>query len=1201
MEKTNTMGISSPKKWRKKTRFFCRTLAIAWIAVIFTPLTLAAQEQKVSINVVQADISLVFQQIKEQTGLNFMYNTEQLKGLSPVTLHVANGTVEEALKKLFAGQPFEWQYDDNYIIIKKKEVKPQESIKFVTITGVVHDEKKQSLPGVTVQVKGAGIGAATDVNGHYRVTVPMVHDSPFSLLFSFVGYETQEVKYIGQDIINVILKEAIHNMSEVVVTGYGDVARGNYTGSATTIQAKDIMMDGVSSIDQMLQGVVPGMLVMNKTGLVGASPKIRVRGTSTLLGSQDPVWVVDGVIQRDPQPFNSEDNTKFSMDPDDIKELAGNAISWLNPNDIETITVLKDASATAIYGSQAANGVIVITTKKATAGRVQVNYSGSFTIGQRPRYGLYDLMNSAERMQLSKDVYTERRYDPANVTQLSIGFESLLERYRNKEATIAELQEEYNQMARQNTDWFDILFRNSFNHSHNISVSGGSEKIQSRASLSFSKDNGEARGNSATHFSAVSNTTINWERLSVNLSLNGSVREVSGFAYGVSPFDYAYETSRVIPCYNEDGTLYYHEKWGTTSLVTNRSAYNYNILNEKEQTGSKSKTRTWGTTLDLRWKIVPDLEYQGLLGYTSSSADTKQWATERSFYITQMRGYEYGAYSPTDEETTWVSLPRGGILETDLTNVSTITVRNSLVYNKLFKDKHRVTLQLGIETNSAKTTGESNLRYGYMPERGESFVAPPSEYGRMGTSDNTAIAQGSHTVVNQVNNTLSEYGMAVYAYDDRYVLNVSGRVDASNRFGQDKNKRFQPTWSVGLKWRVGNEAFAKDKWWANNLDVYGSYGYQGNAVSTVSPYLITRFANVSMYDGFDTQTIVSVPYPDLGWEKTKTWNVGLTASFLNGRVNVTFDCFRKTSQVLSSQSIPFENGASNGIVSGTTMKNSGYDLVVNLVPLRLKDFTWQLSVNTSVANNKVESERVNSLSDFTSGSCLIEGRPFSTFYSYIFTGLDEEYGHPIFQNIGDQENVPSVADITGILEESGKKVPDFSGGFNMMFKYKNLSLYALFALQWGGHDRLPNLYPNELGGLPKSENNFSRKIINRWKQPGDNTDIPSLPGTGNEHVYVPAVENPEIAYQGYAERYELYNLSNIRVAKTDFIRCRSLSLTYDVESDWMKQAGINYLSLKASMTNPFMWVADKKWDGLDPETADWPTRRMTSFSIQVMF
>ena len=296
-----------------------------------------------------------------------------------------------------------------------------------------------------------------------------------TLVFSFVGMETQEIMYTGKDTINVVLREDVKQMNEVVVTGYGNISKGNYTGATTTVRAEDILMSGATSVDQMLQGVVSGMLVRNTTGLVGATPKVRVRGTSTLLGSQEPVWVVDGVIQRDPQPFVSVDNTKFSVDADDIKQLAGNAISWLNPNDIESITVLKDASATAIYGSKAANGVIVITTKKATAGKLHVNYSGDFSIGQRPHYGLYDLMNSAERMDLSRDIYMERRCFGATDIELPIGFEGLLKRYLDKKITKDEMEVEYQNMSRQNTDWFKILFRNSFNHNHSLSIYGGSE------------------------------------------------------------------------------------------------------------------------------------------------------------------------------------------------------------------------------------------------------------------------------------------------------------------------------------------------------------------------------------------------------------------------------------------------------------------------------------------------------------------------------------------------------------------------------------------------------------------------------------------------------------------------------------------------------------------------------------------------------
>lgn len=1148
-----------------------------------------AEQKKITMKVTDVTVLDALYEVNRLCGnLIFFMKEEVERENTLVSVDVENLSLLETVKKIIEGTSLACIEKNGRLIVAPAVQMP------VTVCGFVTDQRKSPMPGATVMVKGLTLGTVTDSRGWYKLSVPQLKD--FTLVFSFIGMKETEWKYAGKDTINITLYEDVQAMDEVVVTGYGNVSKGSYTGASTTVKASDVMMAGVSSIDQMLQGVEPGMLVMNKTGMVGASPKIRVRGTSTLLGSQEPVWVVDGVIQRDPQPFNSEDNTKFSVDADDIRQLAGNAVSWLNPNDIETITVLKDASATAIYGSQAANGVIVITTKKAKVGKISVNYNGDFSIGQRPRYGLYDLMNSAERMQLSKEIYEERREFTNGSVVLPIGYEGLLQKLFNKEITHEEMASGYEKMARQNTDWFDILFRNSFNHSHSLGISGGSEKIQNRTSFGFIQENGEAKGNGMTQFTASSNTTINlWDRVTINMLLNGSVREVDGFAYGVDPFNYAYNTSRTIPAYNEDGSLFYHEKQGEGSAaISNKSTYNYNILNERSTTGSESCTRNWGTTIDLKWQILPGLEYQGLVAYNSSSSDSKQHATERSFYISSIRGYEYGTVIENTSGVGVTPLPMGGVLETDLTNITTITVRNSLVYDRLFKEKHRMTLQFGVETNSVRTKGETNKRYGYMPDRGESFVAPPASYSSYGfVVDNVMYAQGSHSVLNRIENKLSEYATAVYTYDDRYVVNFSGRVDASNRFGQDKNKRFQPTWSAGLKWRITNEEFARKTWWLNNLDLYGSYGYQGNAVSSVSPELIAKDEYLMLYQAY-ALNIISLPYPDLGWEKTKTWNLGLDASFLDSRLNFTFNYFKKVSEILSSRNVAYENGVRNGIVSGSTLENHGYDFVINVIPVRVRDFTWQLSLNTSVTRNSVEkNNRVNGLEDYYTGSCVVNGRPFSTFYSYEFDGLEQEHGQPQFKHM----NIEGAESPKDYLVESGKFTPDFSGGLNTMFKYKQFSLYALFTVQWGGHGRLPNLYTSNLNP-PKPEQNVSKKLMNRWKRPGDKSLIPSLPGTGNELITLPLTATSP-AYRAYI--YDMYNYSDVRVANTDFIRCRSISLAYEFDGDWLKQVGINYLQLKASMTNPFMWVSDSKWDGLDPETGNWPARRVTSLSLQVMF
>lgn len=1142
----------------------------------------------------------VLKYIKQHTVYDFLCNDNEIKDLPKITKAFENATIEEVLQYCLKGTGFNYKISHNVIVVSRKK-NEDDGKKDVIIKGRVTDLNGGPLPGATIVVKGSVLGVSTDANGFFTLKLPSTER--VVLVASFMGMKSQEILVTDfNKKIVVRLEEDKKVVDEVVVTGYGNVSKGNYTGASTTVYGKDIMMAGVSSIDQMLQGIIPGMLVWNTTGQVGASSKIRVRGTSTLLGSQEPVWVVDGVIQRDPQPFNSDDNMKFSVDADDIKQLAGNAISWLNPNDIETITVLKDASATAIYGSKAANGVIVITTKKAMIGKISVNYTGDYSIGQAPRYGLYDLMNSEEHMQFSREIYEERRKYPNSSSILPIGYHGLLQKLLDKTITLAEMDREYQKMTKQNTDWFDLLFRNSFSHSHLIGIGGGTEKIQNRTSFGVTQEKGEAKGNSMMMFTATSNTTVNLaENLRVNMLLKGSVRDVKGFAYGVDPFGYAYNTSRVLPAYNEDGSYYYHDKMGEYShVIDGKYVYNYNVLNELANTGSKNSTRTWGATVDLQWRVLPGLEYQGLVSYGSSSSDSKQHATERSFHITQLRGYEFGTVQANSKEMKSSPLPMGGLLETGLTNMTTITVRNSLVYDHLFGEKHRMTLQVGVETNTVKMKGESSARYGYLPDRGESFATPPATYLEYGSYDidNIEIVRGDQSVVNRVENELSEYASAVYTYDGRYVVNFSGRVDASNRFGQDKNKRFEPTWSVGGKWRVANEHFLMGLWWLGNLDIYASYGYQGNAVTSVSPYLIAYDQYMELYKSYGLK-IKSLPYPNLGWEKTKTYNLGVDASFLRGRLNFTFNYFKKISDVLSSRGIPYENGVANGVVSGSEVENQGYDFVINVIPVRLKDFTWQLSLNTSVTRNSVtKNERLNTLYNYLDGSGVVEGRPFSTFYSYEFDKLDASNGEPCFKNM-DMEDAESPIDL---LVKSGKFIPDFSGGLNTMVKYKRLSLYALFTVQWGGHRRLPNLYPatSDYAGLPRPEQNVSRKLMNRWKKAGDEsyTNIPSLPGLGDEQIKLPATSTSS----SYPEnRYVMYNQSNIRVANTDMIRCRSISLSYDFNENLIKCLGMQRLSVKASMTNPFMWVSDRKWDGLDPETGNWPARRVTSLSLQVMF
>lgn len=343
-------------------------------------------------------------------------------------------------------------------------------------------------------------------------------------------------------------------MDEVVVTGYQAVKKKAMAGSYSKVDADELVMTGSQTLEQMLQGKLPGVMVINQSGLTGTRQKVRVRGTSTLVGNADPVWVVDGIIQQDPLPFSTSELTNIGDDNMDmIKNFVGGAIAWLNPNDIQDITVLKDASATAIYGVKAANGVIVITTKKGERGRLSLNYSGNFSVGEKLNYDKLEIMNSKQRVDLSREAY-ERG---AQVPNDKIGYIGLALAYQRGEISYDEFDRGAKALESVNTNWFDVLYQTPFSHSHSLSFSGGNENSTYYASLGYSSNQNTAKGNSQTSYTGRLNLSSTfWNKLRLNVSLSGSHTETKAFANGVDPFNYAINANRAIACYEEDGSLF---------------------------------------------------------------------------------------------------------------------------------------------------------------------------------------------------------------------------------------------------------------------------------------------------------------------------------------------------------------------------------------------------------------------------------------------------------------------------------------------------------------------------------------------------------------------------------------------------------------------------------------------------------------------
>ena len=498
-------------------------------------------------------------------------------------------------------------------------------------------------------------------------------------------------------------------------------------------------------------------------------------------------WVVDGIIQEDNLPFEASALAAISDDNlDMMKDFIGGAISWLNPNDIEDITVLKDASATAIYGVKAANGVILITTKKGERGRMSVNYSGNFSLSSRLNYDKMEIMNSKERVELSREAF-ERG---ARISDETVGYTGLALAYARREISLDEFHAGVKKLETVNTDWFDILYRTPFSQSHSVSFSGGDDRTTYRASFGYRNQQNTAKGNGQVGYTGNLNlSAIFWNKLTINGSLSGSHTETEAFASGVDPYSYAINTSRVIACYDGDDLFYY-----------DKNGYNYNILNELSNSGNENTAKSLNLNLSARWLLTESLTLSATLGGATSSSFGKTWFAEQSHNISSIRGYEYGEYSVLDDEYKQSPLPYGGMLTVTESRNFNYTARLQAEYVKLFNGVHSVNFVAGLETRSNKYDGFSQTNWGYMPDRGESFTDVPLNYGINSNIENKKYARTVPKVTNQIANYVSYYVTGSYMYDNRYSINLSLRGDASNRFGD--SGKFQTVWSAGLRWNV---------------------------------------------------------------------------------------------------------------------------------------------------------------------------------------------------------------------------------------------------------------------------------------------------------------------------------------------------------------------------------------------------------------
>lgn len=1058
------------------------------------------------------------------------------------------------------------------------------------ITGtVISSEDGEPVIGATVMIQGTKQGVATNVDGQFSLSVP----AGKKIEVSSVGMVSQTVA--AKNGMTITLHPDESQLEEVVVTGVQKMDRRLFTGATDKLNAADAMLGGMPDISRSLEGRSAGVSVQNVSGTFGTAPKIRIRGATSIYGSSKPLWVVDGVIMEDVTDISADD-----LSSGDAETLISSAIAGLNSDDIESFQILKDGSATSIYGARAMAGVIVVTTKKGKAGQARINYTGEFTSRLKPQYRDFNILNSQDQMGIYQEMQQKgwfglnallngsdygvygKMYELMNTYNPTTGQFGL--------ANTPEAQNAYLRQAEyRNTDWFDELFSTDIVQNHSMSISGGTEKSQYYVSMSAMLDPGWYKDNEVKRYTANMNVSHDiMKSLTVNLIGTASYRKqkapgtlsqdidvVSGQVkrdFDINPYSYALNTSRAL-----DPSVYYQSNYAP-----------FNILHELETNYIDMRVVDTKFQAELKWKPIQGLEVAVLAAIKNSTTsrenkildDSNQAMAYRAMGNSLIRnGNKYLYTNPDDIYALPITvLPEGGIYQRIEKSMTSHDYRLTANYGHTFNDTHIVNMLAGAESTRIERNGTNFTGWGMQYAMGE-IPFYIYEYFKKGIEENTNY----YSLSNTNSRSVAFFANATYSYKGRYVLTGTYRYEGSNQLGKSRNARWLPTWNVAGSWNAHEEP-----WFHNvfngvlsHLTLKGSY----SLTATPPPADLVSSTNVLMaytpYRPFATDKETAIHQTgwedaDLTYEKKNELNIGADFGLLHDRINVALDVYTRknfdeigpiNTQGVSGQIIRWGNQAD--------MKSSGIELSISSTNIKTKDFSWNTQFVYS--SNKTEITNLKNqatVMDLIQGNGFgVEGYPVRALFSIPFLGLNED-GMPTFLNEKGEVTVTDLnfqeRDNIGFLKYEGPTDPKYIGSLGNTFKYKGFQLDLFFTYSFGNVIRLDPVFSAKYSDL----SSMTKEFKNRWMMPGDEkmTDIPVILSYRQYH------DNDQLRYG-----YNAYNYSTARIAKGDFIRLKEIALSYAFPRNWFKSTPINNLSLKLQATNLFLVYADKKLNGQDPE------------------
>ncbi len=1095
-----------------------------------------AQETLLNISVREATVREVIELIKSQSDYTFVYNVEELSGLRRVSIEAEQEPVGEVLRRCLDRTGYVYRIEDRVVIIKRGQ---QEEKKTVVIRGRVTDENKEPLPGVTVRLKGAYYGTTTDVAGRFSLTVPEGKEYP--LLFSFVGMVTREMMCrVGEN--EIVLKENVEMLEEVTVTtGYQTINKTRMTGAVETVTARDISNKGFASIGDILRGAMSGVSSRLVSGKPGAQPEIRIRGLNSLYGDMSPTWIVDGV------PFNGNLND-------------------LVPEDIESITVLKDAAATAIYGSQAANGVIVVKRKRGHVGTPSIHVTSSFEFQTAPRLKL-KMMNTEEKIAFERSVYEDFPNYSGGGRVIT-----LLRDAGMGKITHTEAEAEIRRLSQINTDWYDEVLRKPFSHNHNISFSGGSEKLTYYASLGIRQSKGLVPTNDYRNWSAMLRLSNEFnKRFSLSLDLSTNIRRDEDSDAGVSVFNYVTFANPYERPYDEEGNMEYDRSWvSTLSTLKDGYADDFNIFNELYNNTSITNTQSNRVALELKVGLLEGLNFKTIGSVMTSYSNVESILGEGT-YTAKTRAWIRSIYRELPDY-----LNKGELSERD-GRTEAYTWQNQLEYNKDFKETHYLSLFLGHEMAEFSSYNNYSRFPEYNDEKGL-FSVPeigPEQANRMQAMIANLLGRNEAR-----NRQVSFFLSGSYSYRDRYVFSASARMDGADVIGSAN--RFSPLWNTSFKYNLHREDFMKKLSWLHELAFRVSYGYTGSIDKRALPFNVLYYNIASTFFNTLIPSHIDAKNPSVKWQQKEDRSFGLDAAFFKGRLRTNVNYYNNvTRNLMDQKTLPISVGINSIEYNNSSVRNSGWELNFYSSNVQTKNFRWVTTFNFSLNRSKVLKSYYKSVQDIPKGyekTEPVEGTSTNSWLGYRFAGIDPLTGHTLalVDNTGrdvpigfQREDGSWVLDMDEaneteklkIKQTIGNSYPPVSGGFGMMFSWKRLTLNTRFAFM-AGHQITSSYYSVAgAGSISSVSKNAVCKEMERWRKPGDVTDIPGYNVTG---------QTSSLQMDWYDRKLETGN----------YLKCQEISLSYVLPSACCKKLLLESCRVNLNVRDIFTL---SRYKGPDPE------------------